>query len=93
LTVFDRAYRLGPLSIEQKRRVPVKRQKQEKVQEEERRPQEIKEEDIKRSDNETSKNVLIVRKLLLEPWTQIYILKILYKDQRHPRIYGSYQPF
>lgn len=66
LIVFDRIYRLGPLLIEQKKRVLVKRQKQEKVQEEERRPQEIKEEDIKRSDNETTKNVLIVRKMLLE---------------------------
>ncbi|KIM69113.1 hypothetical protein SCLCIDRAFT_1208540 [Scleroderma citrinum Foug A] len=57
-------YMLGPLLIEQKKRVLVKRQKQEKVQEEERRPQEIKEEDIKRSDNETTKNVLIIKDIL-----------------------------
>ncbi|KAL4080310.1 Nse4 C-terminal-domain-containing protein [Scleroderma yunnanense] len=57
-------YMLGPLSIEPKKRIQVKRQKQEKGQEEERRPQEIKEEDIKRSDNETTKNVLVIKNIL-----------------------------
>ncbi|KAH0827448.1 Nse4 C-terminal-domain-containing protein [Lanmaoa asiatica] len=57
-------FMLGPLSIEQKKRGPIKRQKQEKVQEEERRPQEIREEDIKRSDNETTKNVLKIKDIL-----------------------------
>ncbi|KAN0090822.1 Nse4 C-terminal domain containing protein [Tylopilus felleus] len=57
-------FMLGPLSIEQKKRAPVKRQKQEKVHEEERKPQEIKEEDIKRSENETTKNVLIIKNIL-----------------------------
>lgn len=65
MTVFHHVYRLGPLSIEQKKRVQIKRQKEEKVHEAERRPQEIKEEDIKRSDNETSKNVLVVSELHL----------------------------
>ncbi|KIJ68014.1 hypothetical protein HYDPIDRAFT_83657 [Hydnomerulius pinastri MD-312] len=57
-------FMLGPLSIEQKKRAPIKRQKQEKSQEEVRRPQEIKEEDIKRSDNETTQNVLKIKNIL-----------------------------
>ncbi|KAG1716394.1 hypothetical protein ID866_746 [Astraeus odoratus] len=57
-------FMLGPLSIEQKKRVQVKRQKQEKLHEEERRPQEIREEDIQRSDNETTKNVLTIKNIL-----------------------------
>ncbi|KAF9222677.1 hypothetical protein BS17DRAFT_755777 [Gyrodon lividus] len=57
-------FMLGPLSIEQKKRGPIKRQKQDKVQEEQRRPQEIKEEDIKRSDNETTKNVIKIKDIL-----------------------------
>ncbi|KAG8213635.1 Nse4 C-terminal-domain-containing protein [Butyriboletus roseoflavus] len=57
-------FMLGPLSTEQKKRGPIKRQKQEKAQAEERRPQEIKEEDIKRSDNETTKNVLKIKDIL-----------------------------
>ncbi|KIJ19025.1 hypothetical protein PAXINDRAFT_166918 [Paxillus involutus ATCC 200175] len=57
-------FMLGPLSIEQKKRAPIKRQKQDKVQEEQRRPQEIKEEDIKRSDNETTLNVLKIKDIL-----------------------------
>ncbi|KAH7888403.1 Nse4 C-terminal-domain-containing protein [Phlebopus sp. FC_14] len=57
-------FMLGPLSIEQKKRTQVKRQKQNQAQEEERRPQEIKEEDITRSDNETTKNVLKIKDIL-----------------------------
>lgn len=52
--------RLGPLSVEQKKRGPIKRARLEKNQEDERRPQEIKEEDISRSLNETTKNVAVV---------------------------------
>jgi len=52
--------RLGPLSVEQKKRATVKRAKLEKNNEEERRPQEIKEDDIQRSENETTKNVIKV---------------------------------
>jgi non-structural maintenance of chromosomes element 4 len=54
------AYRLGPLSIEQKKRAATKRSKLEKNKEDERKPQELKEEDITRSQNETTKNVAIV---------------------------------
>ena len=52
--------RLGPLSIEQKKRTITKRSKLEKNKEDERKPQELKEEDIKRSENETTKNVATV---------------------------------
>ena len=54
--------RLGPLSIEQKKKKATtgKRAKLEKNKDEERRPQELKEEDIARSQNETTKNVATV---------------------------------
>ncbi|PFH50906.1 hypothetical protein AMATHDRAFT_143981 [Amanita thiersii Skay4041] len=52
------SFMLGPLLIEQKKRVVNKRAKLEKNQEDEKKPQEIKEEDISRSQNETTKNVL-----------------------------------
>jgi hypothetical protein len=52
--------RLGPLSIEQKKRAFTKRAKFEKDKAEERKPQELKEEDIARSENETTKNVATV---------------------------------
>jgi len=53
--------RLGPLSIEQKKRAQVKRAKLEKHKEDEKKQQEIREEDIARSENETTKNVAQVR--------------------------------
>lgn len=53
-------HRLGPLTIEQKKRNVVKRAKLEKNKEDLKRPQELKEEDISRSPNETTKNVAIV---------------------------------
>lgn len=52
--------RLGPLSIEQKKRAAIKRSKLEKNKEDQRKPQELREEDITRSQNETTKNVAIV---------------------------------
>jgi hypothetical protein len=59
-------WRLGPLSLEQKKRTTGKRSKLEKNKEDEKKPQELKEEDITRSQNETTKNVLFVGyKLLL----------------------------
>ena len=58
--------RLGPLSIEQKKRIQGKRAKLEKNKEDERKPQELKEEDIARSQNETTKNVAIVCLLFLK---------------------------
>ena len=53
--------RLGPLSVEQKKRNVAKRAKLEKHKEDQRKPQEITEDDITRSENETTKNVLAVR--------------------------------
>jgi non-structural maintenance of chromosomes element 4 len=49
--------RLGPLSIEQKKRTQNKRTRLEKDKEVEQKPQELQNEDISRSENETSKNV------------------------------------
>lgn len=63
-TLPDILSRLGPLSIEQKKRAPVKRAKLEKNKDEERKPQELKEEDISRSQNETTKNVATVSSIL-----------------------------
>ncbi|KAJ3805974.1 Nse4 C-terminal-domain-containing protein [Lentinula aff. lateritia] len=59
-------FMLGPLSIEQKKRAPVKRAKMEKNKADERKPQELKEEDIARSVNETTKNVAILESILAE---------------------------
>lgn len=52
--------RLGPLSLEQKKRLHVQRQKAEKNDAEAKAPQQLKEEDIQRSENETTKNVIEV---------------------------------
>ncbi|KAI0266829.1 Nse4 C-terminal-domain-containing protein [Gloeopeniophorella convolvens] len=59
-------FMLGPLAVEQKRRVVGKRARFEKNKADERRPQEIREEDIARSENETTKHVLDIRNLLVE---------------------------
>ena len=53
-------HRLGPLAVEQKKRVLGKRAKFEKNKADERRPQELREEDIARSENETTKHVIDV---------------------------------
>lgn len=57
---MDLMNRLGPLSIEQKKRNTVKRAKLEKNKADEKKPQEITEDDITRSENETTKNVIVV---------------------------------
>ncbi|KAM6502462.1 Nse4 C-terminal domain containing protein [Amanita muscaria] len=57
-------FMLGPLSIEQKKRTVTKRAKLEKNKEDERKPEELKEEDISRSQNETTKNVLVLENIL-----------------------------
>jgi len=51
------------LSIEQKKRGPIKRNKLEKNKEEEKKPMELTEDDISRSGNETTKNVAAVSKI------------------------------
>lgn len=59
-------FMLGPLAVEQKKRAVGKRARFEKNEEDERRPQELREEDIARSENETTKNVIDIRNLLVE---------------------------
>ncbi|KAI0051808.1 hypothetical protein FA95DRAFT_138999 [Auriscalpium vulgare] len=59
-------FMLGPLSVEQKKRAVGKRAKLEKNKADERKPQEMREEDIARSENETTKNVLLIRERLVE---------------------------
>lgn len=63
LLLTDLADRLGPLSIEQKKRNVAKRTKFEKNKSDEKKPQEITEDDITRSGNETTKNVVVVRRM------------------------------
>ena len=58
--VVDTLNRLGPLSIEAKKRNVGKRSKLEKEKDERKKPQEIREEDVMRSENETTKNVSTV---------------------------------
>lgn len=57
-------HRLGPLAVEQKKRVIGKRARFEKNKADERRPQELREEDIARSENETTKHVIDVSRAL-----------------------------
>ncbi|EIM79163.1 uncharacterized protein STEHIDRAFT_69835 [Stereum hirsutum FP-91666 SS1] len=57
-------YMLGPLEIEQKKRNVGKRAKLEKNEADKTKPQELQEEDIARSENETTKNVVVIRQLL-----------------------------
>ena len=58
-------HRLGPLAVEQKKRIVGKRAKFEKNKDDERRPQELREEDIARSENETTKHVIDVSRVFL----------------------------
>ncbi|KAI9509713.1 Nse4 C-terminal-domain-containing protein [Russula earlei] len=51
-------FMLGPLAVEQKKRVVGQRARLEKNKDDERRPQEVREEDIARSENETTKHVI-----------------------------------
>ncbi|GJE94067.1 Non-structural maintenance of chromosome element 4 [Phanerochaete sordida] len=57
-------FMLGPLSVEQKKRNVGKRAKLEKHKEDQRKPQEITEDDITRSENETTKNVAALERIL-----------------------------
>uniref|UniRef100_D8QC04 Non-structural maintenance of chromosomes element 4 n=1 Tax=Schizophyllum commune (strain H4-8 / FGSC 9210) TaxID=578458 RepID=D8QC04_SCHCM len=54
-------FMLGPLSIEAKKRGPIKRAKLERNESDRKKPQEIREEDIQRAENETTKNVIQVQ--------------------------------
>ncbi|KAI0631545.1 Nse4 C-terminal-domain-containing protein [Trametes polyzona] len=57
-------FMLGPLSIEAKKRTVAKRAKLEKNKEDLKKPQEVTEEDITRSENETTKNVANLERIL-----------------------------
>ncbi|RDX45716.1 hypothetical protein OH76DRAFT_1486036 [Lentinus brumalis] len=57
-------FMLGPLSIEQRKRNIGKRARLEKNKEDMKKPQEIREEDITRSENETTKNVAALERIL-----------------------------
>ena len=69
--------RLGPLSIEQKKRTMPKRAKQEKDSTEKKAPQQLKEEDIQRSENETTKNVAELERLLDDVGEQVNLFKFV----------------
>ncbi|TFK73968.1 hypothetical protein BDN72DRAFT_789911 [Pluteus cervinus] len=71
------SFMLGPLSIEQKKRGPMKRNKLEKNKEDMKKPQELREEDISRSQNETTKNVAIVENILSEQTEAINIFRLV----------------
>ncbi|KZT67578.1 hypothetical protein DAEQUDRAFT_694011 [Daedalea quercina L-15889] len=57
-------FMLGPLSIEQKKRAVAKRATLQKDEREKKKPQEITESDITRSENETTKNVATLERIL-----------------------------
>ncbi|KAL1726792.1 binding domain of Nse4/EID3 to Nse3-MAGE-domain-containing protein, partial [Schizophyllum commune] len=59
-------FMLGPLSIEAKKRGPIKRAKLERNESDRKKPQEIREEDIQRAENETTKNVIQLENILTD---------------------------
>ncbi|KAL6303665.1 Nse4 C-terminal-domain-containing protein [Sparassis latifolia] len=70
-------FMLGPLSIEQKKRAAIKRSKLEKNKADMKKPQEITEDDITRSENETTKNVATLEKLLEQLGGQINLFRFI----------------
>ncbi|KAI0808035.1 Nse4 C-terminal-domain-containing protein [Fomes fomentarius] len=70
-------FMLGPLSIEQKKRTAAKRAKLEKNKEDMKKPQEITEDDITRSENETTKNVATLERLLSNIEGTVNIFKFI----------------
>ncbi|KDQ21921.1 hypothetical protein BOTBODRAFT_123870 [Botryobasidium botryosum FD-172 SS1] len=81
-------FMLGPLAIEQKKRVTAKRAKLEKNKEDEVRPQELNEKDIQRSENETSKNVENISKIL-DKWCEKHQKANLFELIVNPHDYGQ----
>ena len=75
----ETCHRLGPLAVEQKKRVVGKRARFEKNKADERRPQELREEDIARSENETTKHVIDV-----SPHPQLILTLYLYGVKEGP---------
>ncbi|KAH9847080.1 Nse4 C-terminal-domain-containing protein [Lenzites betulinus] len=70
-------FMLGPLSIEAKKRAVAKRAVLEKNKDDMKKPQEITEEDITRSENETTKNVATVEKILESIEGQVNLFKFV----------------
>ncbi|PCH34744.1 hypothetical protein WOLCODRAFT_106472 [Wolfiporia cocos MD-104 SS10] len=70
-------FMLGPLSIEQKKRAIAKRAKLEKDKRDEKKPQQITEEDITRSENETTKNVAAMERILTAQEGAINIFRLI----------------
>ncbi|OBZ72806.1 Non-structural maintenance of chromosome element 4 [Grifola frondosa] len=70
-------FMLGPLSIEQKKRAVVKRAKLEVNKADMKKPQQITEDDITRSENETTKNVAALRKLLTQQEDPINLFRFI----------------
>jgi len=81
-------FMLGPLAIEQKKRVVVKRARLEKNKEDEVRPQELNEKDIQKSENETTKNVQLIMNIL-EDWCGDNGPANLFKLIVNPHDYGQ----
>ncbi|KZT01901.1 uncharacterized protein LAESUDRAFT_730800 [Laetiporus sulphureus 93-53] len=70
-------FMLGPLSIEQKKRAVVKRAKLEKDKRDEKKPQQLTEDDVTRSENETTKNVATLEKILSNQPGPINLFKFI----------------
>ncbi|KAI0349380.1 hypothetical protein OH77DRAFT_1432119 [Trametes cingulata] len=70
-------FMLGPLSIEPKKRNAVKRAKLEKNKEDMKKPQEITEDDITRSENETTKNVATIERILMNTEGSVNLFKFI----------------
>ncbi|TFK54076.1 hypothetical protein OE88DRAFT_1717389 [Heliocybe sulcata] len=70
-------FMLGPLSIEAKKRNISKRAKLEKNEEDRAKPQQINEEDITRSENETTKNVVAIERLLEQQESAINLFRFI----------------
>ncbi|KAH9916528.1 binding domain of Nse4/EID3 to Nse3-MAGE-domain-containing protein [Fomitopsis serialis] len=70
-------FMLGPLSIEQKKRAVTKRATLQKDEREKRKPQEITEGDITRSENETTKNVATLERVLQQQESRVNLFRVI----------------
>ncbi|EPS93751.1 hypothetical protein FOMPIDRAFT_152928 [Fomitopsis schrenkii] len=78
-------FMLGPLSIEQKKRAVVKRATLQKDERDKKKPQEITENDITRSENETTKNVATVERILTHQEGAVNLFRLIV----NPRDFGQ----
>ncbi|TFY60774.1 hypothetical protein EVJ58_g4935 [Rhodofomes roseus] len=70
-------FMLGPLSIEQKKRAVIKRATLQKDEREKKKPQEITESDITRSENETTKNVATLERILQQQDNKVNLFRVI----------------